>query len=210
MAQFRSGVRSSREQVSRYATAWAETNTRALADDGPLWVVLGDSAAQGVGASAFDRGYVGQVLAMLRDQDPAWRVVNLAVSGARIAGVLTAQMPRLAEIPHPDLVTCAAGANDLIHTRLRDLLPRVRDLIGQLPAGAVLANMPQGLGRRRALAVNRMIEQQAPAAGLRVADVWSETGPPWDGNYASDHFHPSDRGYRNWARAFARVLELSP
>ena len=36
--------------------------------DGPLWVVLGDSTAQGLGAPTPDGGYVGQVLAGLREQ----------------------------------------------------------------------------------------------------------------------------------------------
>jgi hypothetical protein len=53
--------RRSFEEVEQYAAAWQAHNDAASAADGPLWVVLGDSAAQGVGASAYDRGWVGLV-----------------------------------------------------------------------------------------------------------------------------------------------------
>ena len=47
----------------------AELLRAALAADGPLWVAVGDSMSQGIGASAPDRGWVGQLaehLALLR------------------------------------------------------------------------------------------------------------------------------------------------
>jgi hypothetical protein len=40
---------------------WEESNERARSAEGPLWVALGDSTAQGIGASTPDRGYVGQL-----------------------------------------------------------------------------------------------------------------------------------------------------
>ena len=58
--------RRSFEQVELYRAAWELSNEAALVADGPLWLVLGDSAAQGVGASAHDRAYVGLVLDRLR------------------------------------------------------------------------------------------------------------------------------------------------
>jgi lysophospholipase L1-like esterase len=42
-----------------------------------------------------------------------------------------------------------------------------------------------------------------------VADVWDHTGPPWQGKYAEDFFHPNATGYADWARAFAEPLGLS-
>lgn len=64
LARLPSVARTAR-QVERYAEAWEASNARALAAEGPLWVVLGDSAAQGVGASSYDRGWVGLVLPRL-------------------------------------------------------------------------------------------------------------------------------------------------
>ena len=55
------GVREVQAQVEPYARAWEEHNRAAVQADGPLWVVLGDSMAQGIGASAYDRGWPGQL-----------------------------------------------------------------------------------------------------------------------------------------------------
>ena len=210
------GVRRVHSQVARYAKAWDEANAVALAGTGPMWVVVGDSTAQGIGASSYTGGYVGQLRAMLDDHrapgDLPWRVVNLSRSGARTADVLAVQLPRLESIcqeHRPELVTCAVGANDLIPTPLDVLLRQLRDVIARLPAGAVIATMPQGLRNRRALVVNEMLRNEAPAAGLLVADVWAHTGPPWRGKFASDGFHPGSRGYADWAAAFAEPLALS-
>ena len=46
------GLRQVHAQVARYTTAWEQENARAHAGAGPLWVVLGDSTAQGIGAPA--------------------------------------------------------------------------------------------------------------------------------------------------------------
>jgi hypothetical protein len=42
---------------SEYRQYWEESNERARQADGPLWVAVVDSTAQGIGASAPDRGY---------------------------------------------------------------------------------------------------------------------------------------------------------
>ncbi len=210
------GVRRVHRQVARYAKEWDEVNALALAAPGPLWVVLGDSTAQGIGAATSIQGYVGQLRAMLDERrepgTPRWRVLNLSKSGARTADVLALQLPKLQELAREhrsDLVTCAIGANDLVPTPTDVLVSQLRQVIQRLPAGAVIATMPQGLRPRRALAVNEMIRTEAPAAGLRVADVWRHTGPPWRGKFASDGFHPGVLGYADWAAAFAEALGLS-
>src|SRR5689334_6506346 len=55
------GVRAVQEQVLPYAVWWESHNRVAAGGDGPLWVALGDSMTQGIGASAPDRGWVGQL-----------------------------------------------------------------------------------------------------------------------------------------------------
>jgi lysophospholipase L1-like esterase len=199
-------------QVDAYARAWDQANETALLADGPLWLVLGDSAAQGVGASAHDLGWVGQVRRRLVAADPRpWRVLNLSRSGARAADVVDRQLPALEALsPAPDLVTCAIGANDIVRRTPEPVLEeRLRTIMGRLPPGAVIATLPQGLNAVRTEAANRVIRDGAPAAGLVVADVWARTGPPWHGKLAADGFHPGARGYADWAGAFAEVLDLA-
>ena len=62
------GVTAMRDDCTAFARHWRAHNDQVLALDGPLWVVLGDSTAQGLGATSPDGGYVGQVLTELRRQ----------------------------------------------------------------------------------------------------------------------------------------------
>lgn len=205
------GVRQVHAQVTTYARAWDEANDVSANGTGPLWVVLGDSTAQGIGAPSWDQGYVGQLRAVLDEHSSVpWRVLNLSRSGARAADVVSTQLPRLEALEDkPDLVTCAIGANDMVPTPLPSVLASVREIMRRLPAGAVIATVPQGLRPTRARAVNDVIRSEAPAVGLVVADVWAHTGPPWHGKLAADGFHPGLVGYADWAAAFAEALEAS-
>jgi len=203
------GLRQVHAQVARYAAEWEQANARAQAGGGRLWVVLGDSTAQGIGAPAWNEGYVGQLLAGLdRGAERPWRVLNLSKSGARTADVLDRQLPALhALAAAPDLVTCSIGANDIVgRVPIPIFEARLRAILARLPPGAIVATVPQGLNRARTDAANRLIRAEAPAAGLVVADVWAHTGPPWHGKLAADGFHPGALGYADWAAAFAEVL----
>jgi lysophospholipase L1-like esterase len=209
--RLRPGVAAVHDTVAPYRADWERENAAALDGSGPLWLVLGDSTAQGIGASAPQRGYVGQLRRRLeaRDGHP-WRVLNVSTSGARLRDVVADQLRRFDALRGPAaLVTCAAGANDVAWPRrmgrVRDDLRRV---VERLPAGAVLATIPKGLDRRRTAVLNEDIWALAPPAGLVVADVWSHTGPPWARKVAVDHFHPNERGYEDWTAAFAVALRL--
>ena len=208
MRLFLPGVRKVHGQVARYAADWEAANGAALAGAGPLWVVLGDSTAQGIGAPSWEEGYVGQLRRALEDgSERPWRVVNLSKSAARTDDVLDRQLPALEALATPpDLVTCAIGANDVVR-RAPGLEDRMRQVMARLPERAIIATLPQGLGPERTQVVNRVIRTEAPAAGLVVADVWARTGPPWHGKYAEDRFHPGALGYADWAAAFADVLD---
>ena len=199
-------VRRSLDQVDRYAAQWRRSNEEALAADGPLWVVLGDSAAQGVGASAHDRGYVGQVLARLRAEGTPWRVVNLSVSGARTAAVVDEQWPTAHDLP-ADLVTAMVGGNDALRSPLATWLRSIDRLCAALPPGTVVSTTARGVFERKTRRANDHLRARAAEHGLRVADLWAHTGPPYRGLYA-DGFHPNDAGYAQWAGALAEALGL--
>ncbi|HZB51563.1 MAG TPA: SGNH/GDSL hydrolase family protein, partial [Mycobacteriales bacterium] len=195
----------------RFAEHWERHNERALRRAGPLWVALGDSAAQGLGAWHPDGGYVSQACAELRRRTgEPWRVVNWSRSGATTADLLVDQLPRLAELPRPpDLVTCGTGANDL----LRYPLPRVRalfrSLLAEVPDTAVILDVPLphgrwGVGPLAAPYVARLnttIHAAAAARGLPVAYVSQHFTRPWAGKFGPDDFHPNQDGYRLWSDA---------
>ncbi len=203
------GLRRVHAQVAAYASAWEEANALTLTGSGPLWVVLGDSTAQGIGAPGYEQGYVGQLHQALEERTgQRWRVLNLSRSGARVADVVENQLPRLEALEGPpELVTCAIGANDLVGRTPPGILESgLREILARLPEGAVIATVPQGLRPAQAAQVNDLIRAEAPRAGLRVADVWAHTGPPWRGKFSADGFHPGALGYADWARAFSEAL----
>ncbi len=207
------GIGVSRAQVPAFAAAWELDNQAALAGPGRLWVALGDSAAQGIGAPAKEGGWVGQLHALLAAatsvEEPPWRLVNLSRSGARTRDVVNTQVPALHALADVVLVVCAVGGNDLLHRTPKPVLvAQMRALLDALPAGAVMATLSKGLGRRKPEVVNELIRTYAVSRGLRVADVWARTGPPWRGKYARDGLHPNEVGYADWAAAFADALGL--
>jgi lysophospholipase L1-like esterase len=202
------GATARRTQVAAFAAEWRSDNESALHRSGPLWVALGDSATQGIGASSRDTGYVLQVLSELRRRDATWQVVNLSRTGARVADVLADQLPALAAVSgdrRPTLVTVAIGMNDLRH-RTRALPDALRHLLDRLPSGAVVATMPRGLHERRARQLGRFLTAEAARRALSIADLWAHTGPPWKGKFSADLFHPNDLGYQDWTAAFLAPL----
>jgi lysophospholipase L1-like esterase len=200
------------DQTDPYREWWQAQNERALSAPGPLWIALGDSIAQGIGASAPDQGYVGQLLARLQHADGRpWRVLNLSVSGARVGDVRRTQVPALREyVGDAELVTCGVGVNDLIQPGFRHVPARVRALTRELPSHSVVATVPHGFSFWRTVALNTVIRREVQATALGIADVWHRTRRPYDGKLSIDHFHPSDAGHADWCAAFVEALGLPP
>lgn len=202
------GIRTTTAQIEPY-TAWWDAQNQAAADgDGPLLVAVGDSTAIGIGASIPERSYVGRLHHRLRERDPAWRAVNLALSGARVADALDRQLPALAGLG-ADLVVCCIGTNDLVWgketTALRDQLRR---LVAELPDGAVVGR-PAG-GSPRARMASRALHNAGRERGLAVIDPWAEPTPEGQERLAVDRFHPNDLGYELMEIPYARALGLLP
>jgi lysophospholipase L1-like esterase len=208
------GVTAMREDGQAFARHWRAHNEWVADHEGPLWVALGDSTAQGLGAPSPEDGYVGQVLAELRQRTVLpWHVLNLAVSGALTRDVLHRQLPLLPAAPA--LVTCGVGVNDILYTPPGRLFADLRALIAALPEQTVLLDLPLPAGFLGVLGrawvpyvarINRTIHQAAAARGLPVAEVSAHLPPPWTGKLAPDCFHPSQAGYHDWARALLSAI----
>lgn len=201
------GVREVQVQVEPYADAWSAHNRRALQRPGPHWVVLGDSMAQGVGASGPTAGWVGQLADRLAGTGHALNLVNLSATGARVRDVIDQQLPVLEELTGPDpLVTVLIGSNDLFgrRRRRRELPDAMRELVDRLPAGSVLATLPQP--RAAARRANRWIDAAAATGRIRLVDMRVHGPDSWRGRLAPDRFHPNDAGYAALADAFEPVV----
>ena len=208
------GVAQVRGQSEPYAAAWRAANEVALAERSsgmPLWVALGDSMTQGIGASAPDRGWVGQLAEHLAAAGRPHRVVNLSVTGARVQDAIDQQLPALRALLDyglvPDLVTVVVGSNDVVSPRVRaGLTGRFTELLDALPSGSVVANLPNP--HREARRVEALLRQRDREGRLVVADMRAHGPRSWRGKLAADKFHPNDAGYAAMARVFDIALGL--
>jgi len=210
------GVKRVQMQVEPYAAAWHTANSGIIGAHEKVWVVLGDSMSQGIGASAYNKGWVGQAYAMLKAKGRSYRVVNLSSSGARIPDVLKFQLPALEKLSvKPALVTVLIGSNDLLSPiARRQLLPNLRKLLLQLPEGAFIGNVFYRPTAPRLvklfLASNtagRLLTALARHRRLNIVSFDDAFRPPWKGTLASDRFHPNDKGYASIAEIFVAAIE---
>lgn len=203
-------------QARTFAEFWRNQNKEAASAKGPLWVVLGDSTAQGVGASSPLDGYVGQVRNSLDQRSGRpWRVLNLSRSGAQTWQVIDQQLPLLDELDEePALVTCGIGSNDIFATPPQRLRSTLRQLIDRLPRSSVVLDLPipnklwaiGSLCSPYVASINNTIHTAAASRGFPVAEVSRHFSPPWRGQFAPDRFHPNDLGYHYQARAVLAAL----
>lgn len=202
----------------RYAATW---KTRADVAGDLTYVALGDSAAQGLGATTPAQGYVG-LLADTAEQVTGLRirVINLSVTGAKARDVLDVQIAQLAGLT-PDLVTLAVGGNDMRTYDAGAFENTMTAIIRALPRHALIADVPcfyNGRGEEKSKLASAQIARITDAEGRRPVKLHDATEQitreQFRTHFALDMFHPSDLGYQVWARAFephvrARLAELT-
>lgn len=215
LARFFDGVAAVVGQIDPYAAYWDERNDDAVTrvgDDG-WWAVLGDSTAQGIGASAPDQGWVGHLDRSLARARGPMPLVNLSVSGATTADVVAVQLPVLAALTDrlgpPRTVAVAVGANDVFRSpNLWRMWRSLGVISAAIPDGSVLGAVPEASVSVLARLANSMIAGLAGEHGHVVADVPRHYRSPFRGRVAQDSFHPNDRGHLDWARAFTEALAI--
>jgi len=179
-------------------------------------LVLGDSAAAGVGATSQDAALLGQLVAALAPASPvAWRLV--ARTGATAAGT---RRHLAARPPEPcDVAVVVLGLNDLVVGRgTAAVLADLEAIVDTLQRGwgarhVVLSGMPP-VGRFPALPqplrwyLGRRARALDAALGAWVAGRPGCEVLPLDlafdvAEMAADGFHPGPALYAAWGRAVA-------
>ena len=196
-----------RGTITSYAAYWqmqSSSKPREL-----VYVALGDSAAQGIGASTTDNSYVTILARKVSDRtNRPVRVINLSISGGKLQDVINDQLPLLAKT-RADIVTVDIGANDITAgtpqpQMIKDYGRLIKDLRNY---PVVFANIPDfmwGTQQRSTEEINKSIAIFCQRFGVREADLHSLTKQRmWKWNeFAPDGFHPSNRGHRTWAGSF--------
>ena len=192
-----------------------------------LYVALGDSTVEGVGASSPARNYVGRLHERLRAVYPHARLMNLGVGGATASGVRSRQLPRALELL-PDLVTLSVGPNDITDKRdlgsyARDIDAILRTLTSRTGAVVVVNLIPditvtprfsgqeiESRLRERVIAFNEVLARQARAYGAEIVDLYAASQsevPARPDLIGPDRYHPSDEGYGRWAELMWAGIE---
>ncbi|MEZ5168762.1 MAG: GDSL-type esterase/lipase family protein [Acidimicrobiales bacterium] len=204
------GTRQVAAEVNPREQEWHAIAARALRGDLPLWVVLGDSIAQGVGSSTLSRSWVAggggprrrRPSARRRQPEPEWCP---GPACARRAAPLLDHLDR-----EPALITCGVGSNDLMRNpHPPSVSARVNELIDVPFTSTIVSTLPAPPASPSGRWVNRSVRRTAERQGLGVADVVPHLVGPC-GGWAPDRFHPNDAGYHAWVVAHCLALDLDP
>lgn len=188
-----------------------------------IFVALGDSAAQGLGASAPEEGYVPRVAAALKKMSGREvALLNISLSGATAMSVLGTQLPQLAglrvggEPLVPDVVILDIGGNDtnqreLTIERFQSVFTRVA---AQLPAGSFIGDVPTFKPLKiaeRASTIARIIREETVTHGHHAVALEELSEGLGTVEYmfryhAPDMFHPNSPWYERWAQLFADAI----
>lgn len=188
-------------------------------------VMIGDSTAAGVGATATDGSVGGHLSESLGDAGFDVQLSSVAVSGSRVSD-LSPQVSR-ALMGKPDLAVILIGANDATHfsglnelrhelnTDVRRLTDAgVQVVIGTCPemrAGLAFMRPARDIVAWQGRRVARTERKAIRGTGAQDVDIQKLTGPTFLHDthryLSSDRFHPNDEGYGVWSAALFPTVE---
>jgi lysophospholipase L1-like esterase len=195
-----------------------------LVDAGPtglVLAVLGDSVGLGVGDPALGGGWRG-FGPILAEALGGARLTNLSVSGSRVGGVLTEQLPA-ALAARPDVAVLVVGMNDTMRSDFDpvQLHADLDHVVGSLVAGGSIVvtakyhehhrvfRLPGPIRRAlasRIQALNGILDRVGQRHGIGVVDLDQVPGIYDTRAWAIDRLHPSELGHRLLAKAIADQL----
>lgn len=198
--------------VNRYADFWVQKAT----ETGEVtYLALGDSAAQGIGATNPMNGYVGLIAKELEAKSgKSVRVVNVSKTGAKMDDFLKEQVAVIATL-NPDIVSIEIGANDIADFNATNFRATFKKVLNALPDGSFVSNMPLFNSRPGSTAnakqASTIVEEELRRyPKLIFVDLQKETRQNQSiFGFAPDLFHPNNISYKNWANAFLKQIDTA-
>lgn len=141
------------------------------------FAALGDSFTEGVGDPRADgvscRGWADRFAEYLAASQPGLRYANLAIRGRLLSEVLDEQVPAAIELA-PDLVSLAAGGNDLLRPRTDpdDLAAIFETAVARLTAAGATVMVFTGFDPK-AFPVLRLIRGKSAVLTMHVREIAS-------------------------------------
>jgi lysophospholipase L1-like esterase len=188
------------------------------------FVAIGDSFTEGLEDQAPGgglRGWADMVagaLAAQRPGPPAFRYANLAIRGKLLAEVVAEQLPRAVEMA-PDLVSLAAGGNDILRgSDVDDLAADFEPAVAKLQAAGCRVLIFTGfdprmfpvirLLRGRIAAYNMHLRGIADDYGCDLVDLWSMRALKDIRAWSPDRLHLTTQGHQRVAGRTCEVLGI--
>jgi lysophospholipase L1-like esterase len=192
---------------------------RDLASGIGAYVAIGDSFTEGLHDPGPDGGYLGwadRVAGALSAQRPGFRYANLAIRGKLLGEVVAEQLPRAVELA-PDLVSLAAGGNDILRgTDVDVIAAEFEPAVAKLQAAGCRVLIFTGfdprmfpvirLLRGRIAAYNMHLRGIADACGCDLVDLWSMPVLKDPRAWSPDRLHLTTEGHRRVALRACEVL----
>jgi lysophospholipase L1-like esterase len=183
------------------------------------FVAIGDSFTEGLEDQAPGgglRGWADMVAAALAAQQPGFRYANLAIRGKLLAEVVAEQLPRAVELA-PDLVSLAAGGNDILRgSDVDDLAADFEPAVAKLQAAGCRVLIFTGfdprmfpvirLLRGRIAAYNMHLRGIADDYGCDLVDLWSMRALKDIRAWSPDRLHLTTQGHQQVAQRTCEVL----
>jgi lysophospholipase L1-like esterase len=177
-------------------------------------LVLGDSTAAGVGADSQDDALPGNLARRLSaewERGATWRAIG--ENGATSEDIVRRYLTDATKQSY-DLVFVSIGANDALKLRsraafrrsfrriirrLRSVSPKALILVSSLPGFAQFSALPNPLRWALQLHARSLEEVARRFVAAEPGVLMSPPAPKYTpGFFASDRFHPSPQGYRDW------------
>src|SRR5690349_6871386 len=185
------------------------------------FVAIGDSFTEGLADQAPGgglRGWADMTAAALAAQRPGFRYANLAIRGKLLGQVAAEQVPRAVELA-PDLVSLAAGGNDILRgddvdTLAADFEPAVAKLQAAGCRVLVFTGFDPRmfpvirLLRGRIAAYNMHLRGIADDYGCDLVDLWSMPALKDIRAWSPDRLHLSTEGHQQVARRACEMLGI--
>ena len=185
------------------------------------YIAVGDSFTEGLDDRYAAGGYCGwadRLAQLIHDQNADLAYANLAIRGRKTDRIVREQIPE-AIAQGPDLVTFAAGVNDLMGPRwdpattfehmsrgLAQLRAAGADVLVVAFGDPVDLRGPTARWRDRFEVLNRGTVALAREHGCLLLDFWPMTGVSDERHWSEDRLHLSNLGHRATAMAAAEVL----
>jgi lysophospholipase L1-like esterase len=188
------------------------------------YAAVGDSFTAGTGSPP-DRSFPSR----LATRWPAVSFANFAINGFTSSDVIQRELPEVRSF-HPDFVTLAIGANDIVRgvedAAYRANLRTIFVALGESVARCHVLVVPQpdwsvspaarSFGPPEVIAAkirtfNAILADQAAANGARYVDLFPLMRRQAEARMlAVDGLHPSAKAYEAWAIALGSSLDADP